>query len=87
MKPTTPHFGLVGLVGLALVCGACRVTPDYGRPLPEGAPALLPLKRGEAPPDFSRQWYRRLEILPAVERSIEWTKKPSPTKFKETFPG
>ena len=55
---------------------ACQ-TPDYGRPLPEGWPALLPLKKGETRPNFRDSWYDRDEILPAVERSIEWYARPS----------
>jgi membrane-bound lytic murein transglycosylase A len=68
-------------LALVLVAGACRVTPEYGRPLPEGAPALLPLKRGERRPDFSLEWYGRHELLPSLERSIEWTRKPHAQQF------
>ena len=39
---------------LLVVTSACQVAKDYGRPLPEGAPALLPLDPGEAPPRFGR---------------------------------
>jgi membrane-bound lytic murein transglycosylase A len=67
---------------VSLFAVACT-TPDYSRPLPEGWPALLPLKKGEKRPDFRAQWEERDDILPALERSIEWTKKPS---SKEFFP-
>jgi membrane-bound lytic murein transglycosylase A len=66
---------------LALVlCTACT-TPDYSRKLPDGWPALLALKPGEARPNFREEWEARDEILPALERSIEWTKKPSAAQF------
>ena len=63
------------LVVLAALLTSCRSAPDYGRPLPPGAPALLPLSPGELPPDFSLDWYERDEILPALDRSIAWTKR------------
>ncbi len=64
----------------AAVMGSC-VTPDYGRPLPPGAPALLKLKPGEKPPDFAEGFHNRAEILPALDRSIEWFKRPSSAQF------
>lgn len=69
-------------VRLAFACclfaiSACRTVPDYSRPLPPGAPALLPLSPGEKHPDFSEQWNERDQILPALEQSIAWTKKDS----------
>lgn len=68
---------------LALVLAAACQTPDYGRPLPEGAPALLKLGKGEKRPDFKASWGDRDELLPALERSIEWYGRPS---SKEHFP-
>lgn len=66
---------------LLLVVPACKTAPkDYGRPLPEGAPALLPLDPGEAPPRFAHDYYAKAEMLPALEQSIEWTKKKSSAK-------
>ncbi len=60
---------VLALLGLA----GCRTTPDYGRPLPEGAPALLPIEDPEDWPDFASQWYEREAIRPALERSLTWT--------------
>lgn len=63
---------------------ACKTTPDYGRPLPLGAPALLPLAPGEKHPDFGPQWNERDTILPALEQSIAWTRRPSAAQFFPT---
>lgn len=62
----------VAVLGLVLLT-ACKSQPNYNRPLPFGARALIPLDSGESPPDFARDWNRRDEILPALERSITWT--------------
>ena len=70
---------LATLVALALT--ACRTTPEYGRPLPPGAPALLELGPRDPRPDFSAQYYERDEILPALNRSIEWTRKDHARQF------
>ncbi|MHC5211600.1 MAG: murein transglycosylase A [Planctomycetota bacterium] len=70
---------MAGLVGCAT---EPTVRPDYGRPLPPGAPALLPLGPNDRRPDYAEDWRRRDRILPALDRSIVWTKKPSaPSHF------
>jgi membrane-bound lytic murein transglycosylase A len=72
-----PSLLLLALA-LSLTLAACESTPaapDYGRQLPPGAPALLPLGPDEPRPDFSNDWNDRDRILPALDRSIEWTKK------------
>jgi membrane-bound lytic murein transglycosylase A len=71
---------------LLVLSAGCKTTapapaPDYWQPLPPGAPALIPLAPGEAHPDFSQQWQARGEILPALEGSIAWSKKPSSARF------
>ena len=67
---------------LLFLAAGCKTTaPDYWKPLPAGAPALLPLAPGEQHPDFSQQWNARAELLPALAGSIAWTKKPSSEKF------
>jgi len=63
-----------------LASGACR-GPDYGRPLPPGAPALIALKPNEKRPDFSEGYQHRDEILPALDRSVEWMAKESSKQF------
>ena len=68
------------LLSLALL-PACKSSPDYGRPLPPGAPALLPLDPGEEPPPFAPQWAERDEILPALDQSIAWTRKSTSAKW------
>jgi membrane-bound lytic murein transglycosylase A len=72
---------LLAAVTLAVLASACRLTPDYGRPLPPGAPALLPLGPNEHRPDFSEQFHVRAEILPALENSIGWMRKNHARQF------
>src|SRR5262249_43715306 len=67
---------------LALLVPACT-TPDYGRPLPEGAPALIPLGPGDTRPRFEEAWNSRNELMPAIDRSLEWFTRPS---AKDAFP-
>ncbi len=66
---------------LGLLLGACRTAKDYGRPLPEGAPALLALGPGERVPDVTGQWAQREEILVALERSLAWMRRPHAPRF------
>ncbi len=65
----------------AAACVSPAPKPDYGRPLPRGADALLPLGPGETRPDLRSQWVARRQILPALEHSIAWMKKPSSPGF------
>jgi membrane-bound lytic murein transglycosylase A len=60
-----------------VLLGACKATsePEWGRPLPEGADALLPLGPEEEWPDLADQWYDREEVLSALDRSIAWTER------------
>ncbi len=62
---------------LSSACFTFGTVPDYGRPLPPGAAALLPLAPGEEVPDFASQWVRRDELLEVTERSLIWFDKPS----------
>jgi len=57
--------------------------PDYGRPLAPGAAALIELGPGERRPDVraSWSWQERQELMPALERSIAWTR----SKHSEQF--
>ena len=69
-----PPAGLAAL-GLALCLCGCRVTPDFNRPLPEGWPALVKVEPADIPP-LGGDWPGvKLELLPALDRSIEWTRK------------
>ena len=72
---------LLGCTLLLLATAACRTTPDYGRPLPPGAPALIPLAPGEKHPDFGRQWDERWELLPSLEQSIAFMQRKSATRY------
>jgi len=73
---------LLALLSCSGLCG-CRSAPDYSRALPPGWPALLPLEPGEPRPAFAEEWYARDEILPALDRSIEWTRR---THARQFFP-
>lgn len=71
---------LLGLTFI-LATSACRTAPDYYRPLPPDAPALLPLDKDEKHPDFAPQWESREAIFAALDKSITWTKKESAKQF------
>jgi membrane-bound lytic murein transglycosylase A len=66
---------------LTLLASACKTAPDYSRPLGEGESALIPLRPDERVPDFSRQWEQRDELLPALERSLAWTRREHAKQF------
>lgn len=70
---------------LSAVLAACAATPkpDYGRALPLGSRALLPLAPGEPRPDVTHQWYHRRDIVSALDKSLAWMDKPS---SKQHFP-
>ena len=70
-------LAFAGLLALA----ACKTTPDYGRPLPPGAPALIPLEPDEPRPEYAQQWTERQDILPALAHSIAWMKRKSSEQF------
>jgi membrane-bound lytic murein transglycosylase A len=70
-----------GALALLLVLGACKSTPDYTRVLPDGAPALIPLGPKDPLPDVSGQWEEREDILPALDLSIAWMKRPHAPRF------
>jgi membrane-bound lytic murein transglycosylase A len=76
-----PHLAALFVLALSSALAGCRTTPDYSRPLPDGWPALLPLGPNDPRPDFGAQWYERDELLPALERSIEWTRRAHAQQF------
>jgi membrane-bound lytic murein transglycosylase A len=53
---------------------------DYGRALPEGAPALLPLE-DVSHLDFGPEWDDRHEIAAALDRSLVWTRREHAEQF------
>ena len=70
------------LLSVVAVAAACRsVEPDYGRELPVGAPALLPLKDTDTRPDLRATWYERQELAEPLRRSIDWTRTDYARKF------
>ena len=71
----------IPLLALALAASACRVTPDYNRPLPEGWPALIQVEPADIPP-LGGDWPAvKHELLPALELSIAWTTKDYADQF------
>jgi membrane-bound lytic murein transglycosylase A len=72
---------LLGTLLLTLGSTACKTTPDYNTPLGDGVSALIPLGPRDKVPDFGPQWHDRHELLPALERSITWTKRKHAEQF------
>ncbi len=73
---------LVSVLAAAALLAGCisaptSTTPEWGRELPPGARALLPLGPDEPIPDVSWQFHARSSILPALERSLSWMDRPS----------
>lgn len=62
--------------GILCLVGAACAAPNYDTELPPGARALIPLGPSEAIPDLGSQFYERPDILPALERSVAWLKRP-----------
>ena len=60
-----------------LSISACATTkphePEWGRELPRGAQALLPMPMGTLPPGLTEAWHERAMILPALDGSIRWS--------------
>lgn len=77
--PSLRHL-IAPLALLASLAGACR-TPDYTRPLGPGEPALIrvDLERLDLP--LEQEWHARESILPALENSIAWTRRPHAERF------
>jgi len=74
------HLSL--LLGSLLFAASCQTPePDYGRALPPGWPALLEVESATEWPDLSRDWRHREELLPALDRSIEWFANQSSQQF------
>ncbi|MEO2147005.1 MAG: hypothetical protein ABGY32_13985, partial [bacterium] len=74
-------IALLALLSLS----ACATTkphePEWGRELPRGAQALLPMPMGALPPGLTEAWHERAVILPALDRSIGWTRLASAKQF------
>ena len=74
------HLVPIALLGL-LGCSATETGPDWGRELPEGAPALIPLGPDDPWPDFASDFRNKDRILRALDKSLEWTAKPSAPRY------
>jgi membrane-bound lytic murein transglycosylase A len=66
---------------LVLPLAACRATPDYGRPLEPGQPALQLVALEALDLPIAKEWAAREEIVPALERSIAWTRRRHAEQF------
>ena len=80
MKRSTIRTSLVLGPLLASALGGCAVTPDYGRPLGDGQSALIPVEPDEIP-DFRSDWDQRDAIVPALELSLDWTRRKHAQQF------
>ena len=68
---------------LLTACQTWPEKPDYSRPLPPGASALLPLDPGDEVPDLRAAFQERRTLTAPIESSIEWTRRES---SKRHFP-
>jgi len=70
---------------LAAASPACRApsepAPDYDRPLPYGAEALIPLGPDEPAPDLGHVWVEREAVAPALEHSLRWTRQQNAERY------
>lgn len=76
-------FGAVLLAVLVVAsgCASTQPEPEWDRPLPPGAPALLPLGPDEEPPDVRLDWYGRRRLAEVVDRSLWYLDKPSSEQY------
>ncbi len=72
---------LIALLALASCFSPKTQEPDWGRELPIGAQALLPMPLGTLPRGLTEAWHERAVILPALERSIGWMRLASSRQF------
>ncbi|MFT7487209.1 MAG: membrane-bound lytic murein transglycosylase A [Candidatus Paceibacteria bacterium] len=72
---------LLQLVSLTFALSACNLTPDYAKELSDGINPLIALGPEDEMPDFSMQWKERDEILPALELSLQWTRREHARQF------
>ena len=81
-RPAQPRIvGSALLAALLLSATACRSAPDYNKPLPDGWPALIQVKPSDIPP-LRGDWPTvQRELLPALDRSIAWTRKEYAAQF------
>jgi len=85
MKPTRIRsLDLLPLAAASLLLGACASAPpmkDFNAPLPLGAPALIRVTDAGEWPDLREGWENRADLIPALERSIQWTTREYAKQF------
>jgi membrane-bound lytic murein transglycosylase A len=69
-------LSLVAAIAAAVLLLPSCAGPDYGRALPPGAPALLPLEPGEPLPPVAMAFDDREAALEALGRSRTWLERP-----------
>lgn len=65
---------------LGFVVTGCKVTPNYNQALGEGAAALIEVPTDEVP-GFGVDFAFRDDLMPALQRSIDWIDRPHAKKF------
>jgi membrane-bound lytic murein transglycosylase A len=84
-RPARPNRLACATLGAVLLTACVTEVPapepDWGRPLPVGANALLPLGPGDVAPHVGSAWIHRSEVRPALERSLAWTRSPHAPGF------
>lgn len=73
----------LGALGLSTAC-AVQVPapePEWGRALPDGSAALLPLGPLDEVPQVGSAWLQRHEVRPALEQSLAWTRSPAAAQY------
>ncbi|MDP6837879.1 MAG: MltA domain-containing protein [Planctomycetota bacterium] len=80
MNTTTLTRSLLLPCLLIAGCFGAPKEPEYGRPLPRGAQVLMPVSTDELP-GFGHEWAMRHELLPALEQSLAWMRRPNARTF------
>lgn len=73
MSPMHNPLALLCLLAFSACATLDPLEPDWGRELPAGADALLPMPLGSVPRGLTEAWHERAVILPALDDSITWT--------------
>jgi len=81
LRATGLLLGLSISLSFAAGCQTWPEAPDYSRPLPINAQALLALEPGESRPDLRATFQERRSVKEPLQRSLDWTRRDSSRKF------